>query len=237
VLRRFEAYAVAPGAPRHGVDRLEAACRRCGSHIPEVLDSAVGWNLSEAPVQLVWEHAYASPEAYRRYMVHPFHATVLDRYVLQDSPERVVADDTMGAGLVGYECPGAHYRMDGGVRRLVLLRLDSTATAATADAAAGDAVAQLGEELASVPATVPEMVVSVFGANTMGPAWFDGVTPVSGPPRWTHLWEQGFESLTALASYRRGGSAMAAVERAGWEGWAGGVVRRSAEIYYERLSD
>ena len=53
-------------------------------------------------LDLVWEHAFASPEAYRRYMVHPYHAGVLDRYLLHDSPERVVIDNDLGAGLVGY---------------------------------------------------------------------------------------------------------------------------------------
>ena len=48
----------------------------------------MGTNLSDAPVQLVWEHAYESPEAYRRYMVHPYHAVVIDRYLLPDAPER-----------------------------------------------------------------------------------------------------------------------------------------------------
>ena len=36
------------------------------------------------------------------------------------------------------------------------------------------------------------MILSVVGANTLGSAWFDGVTPIAGRPRWTHLWEQGF---------------------------------------------
>jgi len=228
VLRRFETYAVAADAPADPVRRLEEACRDCGRHIPEVLDSAVGWNLSGAPVHLVWEHAFESPEAYRRYMVHPFHATVLDRYILPDSPERVVADDTMGAGLVGYRCEEPVFRIDGGVRRLVLLRLDT--------AAARRDVAQLHEALVAVPARVPEMAVSVVGANTMGPAWFDGVTPITGPPRWTHVWEQGFASLADLDAYRHGSSPLAAVERAGWRGWAGGIVRRAAEIHYERMT-
>jgi hypothetical protein len=79
----------------------------------------------------------------------------------------------------------------------------------------------------------PDMAVSVFAANTMGAAWFDGVTPVMGPPRWTHLWEQGFPSLDALDTYRHGDSTMAEVERAGWGAWMGGIVTRSAELFYE----
>ncbi len=77
------------------------------------------------------------------------------------------------------------------------------------------------------------MVVSVMAANTMGSAWFDGVTPVMGPPRWTHVWEQGFVDLDALDAYRHGDSTLADVERAGWEGWMGGIVKRCAELFYE----
>jgi hypothetical protein len=224
MLRRFEVYAVRPDAPEERVRALEEACRRCATFIPEVLDCAVGINQSKAPVRLVWEHAYASPEAYGRYMVHPYHAVVLDRYVLPDAPERVVVDGPSGAGLYGYACDTPVYRMSGGVRRLVLLRLD----AATPE----DETARLGRTLEAAPRETPEMVVSVLAANTMGAAWFDGVTPVMGPPRWTHLWEQGFPSLEALDSYRQGGSTMAEAERLGWEGWSGGVVTRAAELFY-----
>ena len=225
MLRRFEVYALRPDAPEDRARALEAACRDCGRFIPEVLDCAVGTNLSAAPVQLVWEHAYASPEAYRRYMVHPYHAVVIDRYVLPDAPERIALDGPLGAGLYGYACDAPSYRMIGGVRRLVLLRLDV--------AAGADAVARMPGVLEEASRDVPGMIVSIMAANTMGSAWFDGVTPVMGAPRWTHVWEQGFVDLDGLDAYRRGDSTLAEVERAGWEGWMGGIVKRSAELFYE----
>jgi hypothetical protein len=229
MFRRFEVYALAPDAPLERVRALEAACRHCGRFIPDIIDCAVGTNLSDAPVQLVWEHAYISPEAYGRYMVHPFHATVLDRYLLPDAPERIVIDGPLGAGLYGYSCESASYRMHGGIRRLVLLRLEAGA----ADAE----VARLRDVAQGAPQQTPDMVVSVLAANTMGSAWFDGVTPVMGPPRWTHIWEHGFSSLDALDAYRHGDSTMAELERAGWDGPIGGVVKRSAELFYEVSGD
>src|SRR5579864_1561245 len=96
MLRRFEIYSIRSDADEDAVAELERACREFGRYIPEVLDSAVGRNLSEAPVQLVWEHAFRSPEAYQRYMVHPYHAAILDRYLLPDSPQRVVTTDRLG---------------------------------------------------------------------------------------------------------------------------------------------
>jgi hypothetical protein len=89
------------------------------------------------------------------------------------------------------------------------------------------------ETLERARGDVPGMEVSVMAANSMGSAWFDGVTPVMGPPRWTHVWEQGFSSRAALDSYRGGDSTVAVAERAGWDRWMGGIVKRSAELFYE----
>jgi len=223
MLRRFEAYAIDPDADGDAVAALERACRDCGRYIPEVLDSCVGWNLSNASVHLVWEHAYESAEAYRRYMVHPYHAEELDRFLLADSPERVVLDDRLGAGLLGYACDRPAYRMAGGVRRLVLLGL------AAASGAGG--VAALHEELARAADQAPEMTVSVVAANTLAQAWFDGETAAGPPPRWTHLWEQGFASLDDLAAYRAraAGPGEPEVSGARWRA----VVASSTTLHYE----
>lgn len=76
--------------------------RRAHRYIPEVLLSAAGHNKTTVGLHFVWEHAYDSPEAYRRYMAHPFHANIYDRYLLNDSPERIVTDNAYDGGLLGY---------------------------------------------------------------------------------------------------------------------------------------
>jgi hypothetical protein len=225
MIRRFEIYSVDPQSSAQSVSALETACRRCGQFIPDVLHDAVGWNRSEAPVDLVWEHAFDSPAAYRRYMVHPYHAAVLDRYILHDSPERVVTDNDLGAGLVGYACDGPVFAMTAGVRRLVLLRVDRNASP--------DAVARLVATLTNAPGEAGELVLSVVGANTLGSAWFDAVTSVAGPPRWTHLWEQGFVTIAALDAYLDGPSSAAAAERRQWQGAMDGIVARAISVHYE----
>lgn len=225
MLRRFEIYSLAAGAGADRVRALATACRRCGEFIPDILHSRVGWNLSDAPAQLVWEHAFASPVAYQSYMVHPYHAAVLDRYLLNDSPERVVVDNDLGAGLVGYDCDGPAFAMAGGVRRLVLLRVDRRASPAEID--------RLARTLGDAPADDDRMILSVVGANTLGPAWFDGVTPITGRPRWTHLWEQGFGDAAALDAYRDGASLLAGAERRGWGGWSNGIIERAVGLHYE----
>ena len=226
MLRRFEVYALRPDAPVERVRDLEAACRQCGRFIPEVIDGAVGTNLSDAPVDLVWEHAFADAAAYRRYMVHPYHVVVLDRYLLADSPERVVADDTLGAGLVGYTCEQPSYRTDDGVRRLVLLQLDRGADPDTVD--------RLRIDLESTAHRHAEASLSVMAPNSLGACWFDGEHPVGPPPRWTHVWEQAFAHLAAFDAYRADATVFAGADAGAWATWSAGLVRRVAEVFYER---
>jgi len=224
-LRRFEMYSLRDGASAAGVARLREALRDCGSFIPEVLHSAVGSNVEPTGLHLVWEHAYASDEAYRRYMVHPFHAAVLDRFLLADSPERVTSDNGLGAGLVGYACDGAPFAVAAGVRRVVLLRLADDAEPARVEAFAG--------ALRAVPLEARQMRLSVFAANTLATRWFDGVSPIGGAPAaWSHVWEQGFATLADTQAYLDGSSAPARAERAGWAGWDGGLVRRALQVTY-----
>jgi hypothetical protein len=224
VIRRFEIYSVAAAPDDHPVSTLETAFGRCSQFIPEVLYSRVGRNLSDAPAHLVWEHAFASPATYQSYMVHPFHAGVLDRYLLADSPQRLVVDNHLGAGLVGYHCDGPVFAMSGGLRRLVLLRL--------ARRARPEDIRRLTETLSDAPADVEEMTLSVVGANTLGSAWFDGVTPVTGPPRWTYLWEQGFTGVDGLDAYRHGSSALAEAERRGWSGRMADIIEGAVGLHY-----
>jgi hypothetical protein len=224
MIRRFEIYGLGPDPAGPGVGALETACRRCGEFIPEVLHSHVGRDISDGGARLIWEHAFASPEAYRRYMVHPYHADVLDRYILNDSPERVVVDDGLGAGLVGYFCDGPVFEMSGGIRRLVLLRLDRGASPAE--------IHRLTQTLVDGPADDDQLNLSVVGINTLGAAWFDAVTPITGRPRWTHLWEQGFLDLDSLDAYRDGASPLAEAERRGFVGWNNGIIERAASLRY-----
>ena len=225
MLRRFEIYSLAGDAPPDQVQRLEEACRTCSQFIPEVNHSVVGNNLSKQPIHLIWEHSYDSPEAYQRYMVHPYHANVLDRYLLNDSPERVVTNSPLGDGvLVGYTCEDPIYYLKQGVRKVVLFGLDGPDAGRKRDG--------FIDALRKLAGTEPGAVLSVVEPNTMGIAWFDGVTPILPPSRWTHIWELGFDSLDAYDRYQASDSALARSERDGWTGEAKGVVSRAVELHY-----
>ncbi len=213
---------MADGAPPEKVHELEEAFRRCGEFIPEMTHSVVGKNLSAVDVDMVWEHGYESPEAYQRYMVHPFHANILDRYLLSDCPERIVGSSPLGdGGLVGYACDGPIYLLHSGMRKVVLFGLEGPE----------DQLGSFMEDLRSLAETEAGVVLSVIEPNTFGVAWFDGVTPMLPPSRWTHVWELGFESGEAYDAFQKGESSPARAERAGWSGT--GVVRQAVEMHYD----
>lgn len=187
MIRRFETYAFVPGATDDEHRRVAAILAGAGEHIPEVLLSRVGWNVADSAADLVWEQAYASPQAYRRYMAHPYHADLIDRHILADSPERVV-ETIRGAGLFGYHCREARFALGKGTRAVLLAALAPDAEVSALVGACDAAASHHGA------------LVTSFGANTMAATWFDAETTLPGPPpRWSHIWEGGFAD-TELAT-------------------------------------
>ncbi len=217
MLRRFEMYKMRDGTSAETVAELEEVLRGCGKYIPQVLHSVVGSNLTYTDVDMVWEQAYESRETYyEQYMRHPYHICVFDRYLLPDSPGRVVENGSLGLGLVGYEIDSPAYLRKDGIRRLVMLRM-------RADAAT-ERVDELLSALRDAPAETPQLALSIVADNSMGEEWFPGV--------WTHVWEQAFDSEEDMRGYLEGDSRLARAERSGWRDEAGGVVEASIDVAY-----
>ncbi len=102
-IRRWEMFTIASDAPASARERLRRAMRDCDRFIPGITRCAVGTNLADGPIELVWETTYASVGAYATtYMTHPYHAALLDRFLLPDCPERITTTNDFGAGLIGY---------------------------------------------------------------------------------------------------------------------------------------
>ncbi len=211
MLRRFELYSLAPDAP---ADKVAAMCKSmldAQLYIPEVLHSAVGTNRSPVGIHVSWEHAYASPEAYQRYMIHPFHANIYDRYLLNDSPERIVTNNEYDVGLLGYSCETPIYFLPpGSARRLVLLRLKDGSE---------DAFRAVAER---AKATNPKMVSSALGDNSFATRWLDGVTQILDSTTYTHIWEQGYATL-----------ADAAAAGNDWQAESSEIIEKVIELWYE----
>ena len=179
MLRRFEMYGFRESTAPEQVDELARVLRRTNQFIPEVLHNAVGRNESEADVELVWEQAYEGPEAYARYMCHPYHICVLDRFLLPESPECITAPRAqLGLGLMGYEIGDAAFQCRSGVRRVVAMK----ATTGVDDSEWSSFVSTLMARA--------ELRVSIVAANTMGLEWF--------PNGWTHVWEQAYDDDDAM---------------------------------------
>ena len=211
MLRRFEIYSLAADAPSDRVAAMDTAMRDAQRFIPEVLHSAVGYDRSPAGLDFVWEHAYESPAAYQRYMVHPFHANIYDRYLLNDSPERIVTDNSYDVGLIGYSCDAPDYFLPAGAaRRLVLLRLKEGMVPAF------EAIAQKAQ------AGDPAMILSVVAENTFGTRWLDGVTQILDDTTFHLIWEQGFATL-----------ADAEAASNDWRDEAGDMIETVLELWYQ----
>jgi hypothetical protein len=183
MLRRFESYAFRDSTSSESVAALARVLQRAGEFIPEVLYSAVGRNRSEADIELVWEHAYDGADAYARYMCHPYHICILDRYLLPESPECITAPKPgLGLGLLGYEVDDDRFRRDRGIRRLVAMK--------AAPDAEPNTWTSFVAELTERPSHAPELRVSIVAPNTMGLEWF--------PTGWTHVWEQAYDDEQSM---------------------------------------
>jgi hypothetical protein len=183
MLRRFESYGFHETTTPEQVAELERVLLHAGDFIPEVLYSAVGRNESDTDAELVWEHAYEGPDAYARYMCHPYHICILDRYLLPECPECITASRPgAGVGLLGYEIDGAPFRHEGGIRRLVAMK--------AAEGTDDETWRAFASELEDRPSHAAGMRVSIVVPNIMGLEWF--------PDGWTHLWEQAYDDEPAM---------------------------------------
>jgi len=210
-IRRWEMFTIAPDAPVAARDRLWRAMRDCDRFIPGITRCAVGTNTADGPIEFVWETTYASVGAYAStYMTHPYHAALLDRFLLPDCPERITTANDFGAGLIGY--PVDRDRPLGPVALRRLLLLDFADSIEAADVAQAVAAADDGWS------------ESILAENTMATRWFDGETDLGGRPAWSHLWDQCFATVEQYETHRGGESRAAEVERA--------LTSRSAEIVY-----
>jgi hypothetical protein len=210
-VRRWEMFTLAPDAPEAQRARLRRAMRDCDRFIPGITRCAVGTNTGDGPIELVWETTYASVGAYATiYMTHPYHAALLDRFLLPDCPERITTGNDFGTGLIGYAVERDRPLGPVAIRRLLLLKSDES----TDFEALARAVADADDGWSD----------SILAENTMSTRWFDAETDLGGRPAWSHIWDQCFASIEQLEAHRRGKSAAAQVE--------GALAVRSAEVLY-----
>jgi hypothetical protein len=200
-IRRWEMFSIAAHAPESSRERLQRAMRDCDQFIPGITRCSVGTNQAGGPIELVWETTYRSIGAYATtYMTHPYHAALLDRFLLPDCPERITSANDFGAGLIGYTVDRDRPLGPVAVRRLLLLDLDDSV--------------DVGALAADITCIDDGWSDSILAENTMTTRWFDGESDLGGRPAWTHIWDQCFASFDQLDAHRRGDSAATPVEAA-----------------------
>ncbi|SLK16478.1 hypothetical protein [Arthrobacter sp. P2b] len=154
---------------------------------------------------LVWENTFNEEDTYRGlYMTHRYHSDQLDNLIYKESPERIAGLDS---SVVGLSIPGSFVELREGIRRLILLNIE-------------------GEEAAhrvhAITGTRPDdMLTSVFALESVAQ---HSVARTPQWKTWTHVWEQGFSSESAVTRYLSGNTPAARAETDQWRDPALGVL-------------
>src|SRR5262245_13706511 len=118
MIRRFYILPLRPDVSEEKLDEFLRALSDADRSIPGPSDSSAGVDFDSRTV--VWENLFVDEQTYTgSYMVHPYHLGTLDNYLMSDSPERVTYDSF----TVRYQFPDAVPYLDGGIRRVVLMKL------------------------------------------------------------------------------------------------------------------
>jgi hypothetical protein len=175
MIRRYYILPLRADAPDARVEEFIDVLCAADQFIPGLRDSSADIDLHSRTV--VWENTFVDEPSYSGpYMVHPYHIGAIDNYVMADSPENLTHD----IFTARYSAPDAEPRLRSGIRRVLLLNVE------TDDAPA----------IESVAAQHDGMAASAFGADNVG--W------VSAKGRaWTHVWEQAFTDEEQLERYLR----------------------------------
>lgn len=174
MIRRYYIMPLRHAVSQPEIDELVHGMSVCDQFLEGITDSSAGVDFDSRTV--IWENTLASEEMYTGpYMHHPYHAGTLDDYLMADSP-LCWTQDTF---TVRYRMDADQPRLDKGIRRLVLLKLEEGSSPAPLEALA---------------ARAPDMATSVLRADDIG--W------VSAKGRaWTHVWDQSFADVAALERY------------------------------------
>lgn len=176
MIRRYYILPLRPGVADAKVHELIDVLSAADRFIPGLRDSSAGLDASTGTV--LWENTFVDEASYAGpYMVHPYHIGAIDNYVMADSPECTTQD----IYVARYQTDDATQHVRQGIRRVLLLNIESEADEAT---------------IASLAARPAGMAASSFGADDVG--WVSAKGRSS-----THVWEQVFDDEAQLAAYLR----------------------------------
>jgi hypothetical protein len=189
MIRRYYILPLRPGVTDAKVHEFVDVLRAADRFIPGLQDSSAGIDFDSRTV--LWENTFVDEASYSGpYMVHPFHISAIDNYVMADSPECLTQD----IYVTRYQTPDASQPLRSGIRRLLMLNVSTDADAAAIE---------------SIAAQSAGIAVSGFGADDVG--W------VSAKGRaWTHVWEQAFTDGEQLQRYLRTSDGIACSSREGF---------------------
>ena len=176
MIRRFYIMPLRYGVDDAKVEEFRKVFDDTDRFLPGLVDSAAGLDYDSDTV--IWENNFVDEAAYTGpYMLHAYHAQMLDNYLMADSPECITHD--IYATRYTFDTPPP--RIESGIRRIVLMKVaEGSDTSAIADMVAkGDG-----------------MAASTIGEDNVGWVSFKGRP-------WTHIWEQTFADETQLDTWLR----------------------------------
>ena len=174
MIRRQYVLPLRPDASPAVVEEMLEVLRDADRFIPGLLDSSAA--VADGGTTVIWENSFVDEAAYTGpYMVHPYHVAAIDDFLMPDSPTALV----FRSYAARFTTDDATQTLRSGIRRVVLLSLDSDEQIAAVEALTTDP---------------PSMTTSAFGRDDVG--W------VSGKGRaFTHVWEQGFVDRDELQAH------------------------------------
>jgi hypothetical protein len=171
MIRRFYIMPVDHGVSDEKVEEFAKVFNDADKHIHVLFDSAAGIDINSRTV--IWENNFVDEETYYGpYMLSPYHAESLDKYIVVESPECISHDIFTARYIVPEGTP----RLEKGIRRLLLLHI-----ADDCDTSAFEAYA----------AQLKGIATSVFSPENV--VW---VSPKGRSC--THVWEQGFTDMAEM---------------------------------------
>lgn len=92
MIRRLYMVRMLPDIPPARIESMVEALCAAPEHIPGFVYSRVNPEESRNSFHFVWDHAFVDAKGVDTYMVHPYHANIIDEFLYNESPGAVVED-------------------------------------------------------------------------------------------------------------------------------------------------
>jgi Stress responsive A/B Barrel Domain len=94
MLRRLYLISIRSDASPERVGELVRVLEEAPAFIPSMRWSRVSSEISRNPYDLVWDNSFEDEAGFQDYLLHPYHANVIDHYMYLESPAAIITEAT-----------------------------------------------------------------------------------------------------------------------------------------------